>query len=196
MVRRMPEQWYDVVEATAGLLQGDLIFKCPILDWKPTPIQIQGEAELEQLKASVEILVADVIVLTQACDLEQKSVDDVVVCPHYSLPDIKSTWEEKFRTKGQNPTVKAWKDFCDDVRKGFVWNYAMLNHGEVAGTKIEHRVVDFHDIHTIPLVFLQGIATIRGERFRLRPPYREHLSQAFARYFMRVGLPSNVDTVW
>jgi hypothetical protein len=28
-----------------------------------------------------------------------------------------------------------------------------------------------------------------GPRLRLRSPYREHLAQAFARYFMRVGLP-------
>lgn len=27
----------------------------------------------------------------------------------------------------------------------------------------------------------------------LMPPYREHLSQAFARYFMRVGLPIYVQ---
>ncbi|MBD5492017.1 MAG: hypothetical protein HDR16_07880 [Lachnospiraceae bacterium] len=31
-----------------------------------------------------------------------------------------------------------------------------------------------------------------GKRLRLCPPYREHLSQAFARYFMRVGLPVNI----
>jgi len=27
---------------------------------------------------------------------------------------------------------------------------------------------------------------------RRLPPYREHLSQAFARYFMRVGLPQDI----
>jgi hypothetical protein len=27
---------------------------------------------------------------------------------------------------------------------------------------------------------------------RLLPPYREHLSQSFARYFMRVGLPVDI----
>jgi hypothetical protein len=31
-----------------------------------------------------------------------------------------------------------------------------------------------------------------GDRLRLLPPYREHLSQAFARYFMRVGLPQDI----
>ena len=31
-----------------------------------------------------------------------------------------------------------------------------------------------------------------ARRLRLLPPYREHLSQSFARFFMRVGLP--IDT--
>jgi hypothetical protein len=31
-----------------------------------------------------------------------------------------------------------------------------------------------------------------GRRLRLLPPYREHLSQAFARFFMRVGLPVDI----
>jgi hypothetical protein len=31
-----------------------------------------------------------------------------------------------------------------------------------------------------------------GPRWRLKPPFLEHLSQAFARFFMRVGLPSTI----
>ena len=192
----MPEQWYEVVAPTEGLLQGDIILRCPILDWKQAPLQIQGQGELEQLKLSYDILEVDVVVMTQACDLEQKNVKDVVVCPLYSLTDVKSTWTAKQQAAGQNSGAKPWKGLCDDIKKGFVWNMAMLNHGEVDGQKIDHRIVDFHDIYTIPLPFLQSIASNRGPRFRLRPPYREHLSQAFARYFMRVGLPSNVETAW
>ena len=30
------------------------------------------------------------------------------------------------------------------------------------------------------------------QRLRLNPPYREHLSQAFARFCMRVGLPVDI----
>src|SRR5262249_39772943 len=35
----------------------------------------------------------------------------------------------------------------------------------------------------------QGGPTDTAEELRLHSPYREHLAQAFARYFMRVGLP-------
>lgn len=32
----------------------------------------------------------------------------------------------------------------------------------------------------------------QNSRLRLLPPYREHLAQAFARSFMRVGLPIDI----
>ena len=56
---------------------------------------------------------------------------------------------------------------------------------------MEHRVVDFRAIYTVPRDFLERLLKERRKpRLRLLPPYREHLSQAFARFFMRVGLPA------
>jgi len=40
---------------------------------------------------------------------------------------------------------------------------------------------------------LEELVTHTGKRLRLCPPYREHLAQAFARFFMRVGLPQDVQ---
>ena len=66
----------------------------------------------------------------------------------------------------------------------------MLNARRSDELSIEHRVVDFHYVYTVPRNFLESLLEQRGQtRLRLLPPYREHLSQAFARFFMRVGLP-------
>jgi hypothetical protein len=63
--------------------------------------------------------------------------------------------------------------------------------------KVSNRVVDFHQVYTAPREFLESVLKSRAQgRLRLLPPYREHLSQAFARFFMRVGLPSGVEKVW
>jgi hypothetical protein len=44
---------------------------------------------------------------------------------------------------------------------------------------------------------LQSLLKARAiPRPQLLPPYREHLSQAFARFFMRVGLPTPVAKTW
>ena len=52
------------------------------------------------------------------------------------------------------------------------------------------RLVDFRRTWSLPIGFLGQ----RADRphLRLITPYREHLSQAFARFFMRVGLPSDI----
>jgi hypothetical protein len=45
-------------------------------------------------------------------------------------------------------------------------------------------------VYSVPRGFLESLLNQRMQsRLRLLPPYREHLSQAFARFFMRVGLP-------
>ena len=74
----------------------------------------------------------------------------------------------------------------------------MLNKEENDGeTKVDIRIVNFHEVFTVPRIFLESLISQRGkERFRLLPPYREHLSQAIARFFMRVGLPVPIDKNW
>ena len=69
-----------------------------------------------------------------------------------------------------------------------------LQEGEIT---TEHRIVDFHSVHTVPRTFLGTLVAERGaKRLRLLPPYREHLSQSFARFFMRVGLPTPINRAW
>ncbi len=74
----------------------------------------------------------------------------------------------------------------------------MLNREENDGeTRIDTRIVNFHEVFTVPRIFLESLISQRGqERYRLLPPYREHLSQAFARFFMRVGLPLPIERNW
>ncbi|HZP92095.1 MAG TPA: hypothetical protein VFB20_04340 [Burkholderiales bacterium] len=188
----MAEQWYEAVPGDAGILQGDFIIECPLLIWKEE-VQLTGTGDDEELEDHFEIIAQDVVVMTQACDLEQRKVHDVVVCALHTLSEARTLW-----LKSQQPGTgeNAWRKYFDRMLSGAVWNLSVLNRGAVNGLQTEHRVVDFHDIATVPLKYLNTIAVKRGPRLRLRPPYREHLSQAFARYFMRVGLPSPVDNPW
>jgi len=188
----MADPWYEAVAGDAGILQGDLILGCPLLVWKSDP-KIHGTGNDEELDAQYEIVADDVVVMTQACDLEQRKVSDVVVCSTHLLDEARTLWMQRQQPgAGEN----AWRKYFEKINSGSIWNLAVLNRGEANGLMTPHRVVDFHDIATIPLKYLETVATKRGPRLRLRPPYREHLSQSFARYFMRVGLPSAVDSPW
>lgn len=172
--------------------------RLPVGELVVGPIHIEGSgSEVETLKQSRVAFQADVIVMTQACDLEQDKVRNVVVCPHVSLSEYKTGWEVYLRQRNQNPTAKAWRTHRNDIKDGYAWNLSILNKSSVAGVELEHRIVDFHDVFTIPREFLESLLAARGgQRLRLLSPYREHLSQAFARYFMRVGLPVPVDVAW
>ncbi len=57
---------------------------------------------------------------------------------------------------------------------------------------LEALVVDFGHISSLPVAYLAARAVESGLRWRLRSPFLEHFSQAFARFFMRVGLPSSI----
>jgi len=186
----MSDSWYSCVEAQTPLTQGDLISDCPVIAWASGPLNFSASEGAESLKAATIAIRADVVVMTQACDLENNKVDNVILCPHSSVSDYRKAWEDDMKTRHQNPSKKAWAKFFEDIRDGFVWNLTILNAGESGDLKIEHRVVDFHDVYTIPRSFLESLLKQRGRpRLRLNPPYQEHLSQALARFFMRVGLP-------
>ena len=193
----MSDNWYSRVEAQTPLTQGDLISDCPVIAWAAGPLNLSGSEEGEVLKAATTAVRADVVVMTQACDLEYNKVDNVIMCPHISVSEYRKAWEEEMKRLKQTPTKKAWGRFCEDIRDGYIWNLSILNTGESGDLKTEHRVVDFHDVYTIPRSFRESLLKQRGRpRLRLNPPYREHLSQAFARFFMRVGLPVPVTITW
>lgn len=193
----MNDAWYEEVETTATLMQGGLISNCPLVSWKAERPRIDGSGETEMLRGMTEVIQTDTVVMTQACDLEQGKVENVVLCPHLPLKEYYEAWKAEMERKGQNVTQKAWRSHCDDIRDGFVWNLTLLNAGNTGTLSTEHRIVDFHDIYTVPREFLESLLQQRGQsRLRLLPPYREHLSQAFARFFMRVGLPTPVTKAW
>jgi hypothetical protein len=190
----MTDGWYDEVGAESPLMQGDIIVACPVLRWKDDVSVSAGSKIEEVLEASVEAVAADVVVMTQACDLEQRRVQNVLLCPATEMSKYKDRWEARFKEdKGRSPGKNDWPSFFTRVKDGFKWNLAVVNSGRGSTLATEHRIVDFHDVYTVPRSFVETILRERkSPRLRLRPPYREHLSQAFARYFMRVGLPTPV----
>jgi hypothetical protein len=194
----MGEPWYESIPADASLDQGDLVFRCPVLAWKEGPPHLYAPLGTRvDLRDLAEVIDADAVVMTQTCDLAQRRVRYVVLCPHDGLGPYHRTWEAKQRRLGQTPTAKSWATHLDRIAAGQIWNLAMLNSEEGHGYCAELRIVDFHEVFSLPRAFLEAWLAQRGEpRLRLRPPYREHLSQAFARFFMRVGLPTDIRKTW
>jgi hypothetical protein len=198
----MPDAWYEIVGAEVRLTQGDFLFDCPLRTRAETaagegPVGGPGanqEAlpEHEVLLRRREIIAEDVIVMTQTCDLEYDKVSDVVLCPHYALSFSRDeVWKPDQARKKQKTNSESWQKYDKAIANGHLWNLCILDSSSIDGHAMEHRVVDFHMVYTVARDFLESLLRHRGKtRLRLVPAYREHLSQAFARFFMRVGLPA------
>lgn len=169
----MEYPWYDIIPADNNLLQCDFIDRCPIV--------IPSSTISEGKKISADVMEYNVVVMSQSCDLEEKKLDLVLVCPVWPLTEFEKTSDFFKSRKGK-----------EALRQGNVPGYHLLNRCEMDGFKKDYLVVDFRSVYSVPFNLLTSLATSRRERLRLLPPYREHLSQAFARFFMRVGLPVNI----
>lgn len=163
--------WYEVVSGENDLMQGDFIKDCPVVI---PPSEISDNIE-------VRIINYDVVIMSQSCDLVQRELDLVLVCPIWPLSEFEKRSDFFKSRKGK-----------EVLRQGNVPGYHLLNKCKIDGFETEYLVVDFRSVYSVPFDFLVELTKKRDKRLRLLPPYREHLSQAFARFFMRVGLPVDI----
>lgn len=165
--------WYRIVAHPDKLEQGDMIRRCPIV--------IPPTALSPNAKVDVHVEEYDVVVMSQSCDLQNGKLSIVLVCPFYQLGE--------FAAKNAQYGYPKAKEA---LRQGYYPGYHLLNRCEVAGFGTDFLVVDFRSAFGVAVSFLGSFAKQQVSCMRLLPPYREHLSQAFARFFMRVGLPVNI----
>lgn len=165
-------KWYRKVNGSDPLEQGDIIPKCPIIT---PPKEITHEKKFKVKQTDY-----DVIIMSQSCDLVGRKIRIVQVCPIYCLEEL-SKLDPKYKNKGSR----------NDLRKGKVITMHLLNRVEELVFN-DFLIVDFGSTFGVHIDFLSEYIKEIGDRIRLLPPYREHLSQAFARFFMRVGLPSDI----
>lgn len=170
------DAWYEIVEGRT-LEQGDILFQCPV--FIPTPLTFPRN---ENQEVSLDEAFYDVVVMTQSCDLENNKISDVVLCAHWDLENAK-----------QQDASLAKNNALAEIKGGRRPRYTLLNRCEIPTLPLKVRIVDCGKVFCLPLAFIQELAAQQGPRLRLRSPYREHLSQAFARFFMRVGLPQDID---
>jgi hypothetical protein len=166
--------WYQADNWT-NLEQGDLLPNCPVLvpAGNLTAVLLMASKD-DEAHVELDVKPVSLIIVSQSCDLAHNKIDQVLLCGH-------------FPGSSHNKTVRS------DIRKERYPALHMIEKCELPGHEFERQIVDFRTIYTLPKDFVMEFAGSLGERVRLLPPYKEHLSQAFARYFMRVGLPHPLE---
>ena len=160
--------WYSRPEGRE-ITQGDILFDCPVL--KPIEVDQTSEAsEGSQIEGHLHSFT--VVIMSQACDIAQKDITEIILCPL-------EVWDENAAKKQER-----W----EKLQKNRIISRLLLNKDD----GFPYHVVDFRMVFSLPKTFVEDFAERAHRRLRLLPPYREHLAQAFARFFMRVGLPIDI----
>ena len=167
--------WYSHAEGD-DLQQGDILEACRVFS-SPADLAVDDPVEHAELPYTER----NVIVMSQSCDLVKgrEKITEVLLC---------AVWgKSEFGGGDHLATSRGW----EDARRGNLPAYHVLSRCTLPAAEREVRIVDFRRIYPLPIDFVRRHA-LSAPRIRLLPPYREHLSQAFARYFMRVGLPVDI----
>lgn len=180
----MAFDWYELLHNDGSITQGDIISNCPIPFFGSSVYEaILKEGDITDVDEPIDVKVSDVIILSQACDILNEKIDSIIVSPVWPLLELIDV-ETYYKSSKARESLRQGKEPA----------YHLINESRFPSYSIPFSIVEFHRIYSLPKTYLLAIIIKQENRIRLLPPYREHLSQAFARYFMRVGLPIDIDS--
>lgn len=169
----MPEFCWREIEGPE-LFQGDYLpgihvplFQSPFGD-QPT--------EGNEAERITEVQQKDAIVVSHTCDLAQEKIRFVALCPVETIAELE---------KQQPKLAKEWKN----IKKGRWEGLHLLGGCGKADDHMSALIVDFREIISLPVGYVEAHASSCGRRYRLQSPFLEHFSQSFGRFYMRVALP-------
>ncbi len=167
--------WWSVITGTE-LEQGDLFFDVPTLRG------LSSTDAPDVITASIARV--DAIIVTQSCDLEHAKSSRVLLARVVSWADFVEA-----QLDGGNSAVES-SAYIQNLIRGNIPPLTLL-HKRLKQPVFPWSVANFRDLHVVERAQLDAQTAQAGSmtRLRLRSPYKEHFAQAFARYFMRVGLP-------
>lgn len=169
--------WWTAVSGP-GHEQGDLLRDVPVV--RVGSVDVSGDTA--EVSSRVEVI--DAIIVTQSCDLENAKVANVLLARVTSWADFA---EAQFAAG--NTAVKSGS-FRRNLISGDI-PPLMLLHERRSQPVLDWSLVDFRELHVVDRTRIDAFVATPGSRRRLRllSPYKEHVAQAFARFYLRVGLP-------
>lgn len=200
----MSYPWYKNRSSQDKISQGDIILGLVV----PAP---QFDSDSPSLMKTAYKR-KNVIIMTQACDLEQEKVDFVKVC---ELVPLNRFIENELilsviqsRKQGIDNVANIDKSnihidyskkkksilkLLDKLRSGGILDLYLLNEEKQIGS-MEAYVVNLRQEYILPYKSLKEFIENDGSnRLSLQPPYREHLNQAYVNLYSRIGLPQDID---
>lgn len=158
------------------LQQGYLIFDCSVFDVSNYYSVFNGLEDGEEIDIEPDIKKVNLIIMTQSCDLAKEETEQVLLSSFFPASN------------------SGYKKEIDNIRKGRRPPLCLIEASDNVDINLpsfERQVIDFRQVYALPKKYI--LEFIRNKTIvRLLPPYREFVAQAFARFFMRVGLPKDL----
>ena len=164
--------WYQVVGPDHGIQQGDILEDVVVI------LPVRSDENPDETRY-IDEKVFNLIVMTQSCDIED-GAPYIAMCPLWTQEEIGDQFLRK--------------DTIDLLRKGRIIGFYPITKATLPPLERPFRIVQFQRVIELERGDIERQIPKMGPRLRLLPPYREDLSQAFARFFMRVGLPIPFET--
>ena len=176
--------WYTEITEGSSLEQGDIIEECKILIPDESGYNaLLGNPDSEET-LEMKYIEGNFIIMSKSCDLVNDKIESVILCPIISFRKVAEISPEL--------VLKATKQ-KELLRKGNIPAYHLLEELLLKTTQVkDFYCVSFKHIYSVPKSYICRVIE-NTTHFRLLSPYKEHLSQSFARYFMRVGLPLDIS---
>lgn len=167
----MFQDWYEIKEQE-NVSQGDILFDVPLFipEYPDNP---QKET-IESRKYE-----GDIIVLTQACDLEVRDGEE--------NPGIDSVLVALISNARK---TEVGKSVMRDISKLKRPNLFLIEPS-CQNILMDYHIVHFDRLYTIPWVYLNRVCITQKKRLRLKSPFMELLSHHFGNYFSRVAIPGD-----
>ena len=186
-------KWYDFIEDSSSIEQGD-IFEC-VPFYSPVSLFVKDRDIVEDIGniEDVDIVEYQAVVMSQSCDLENGKLEHVIFCPIHPMDDYLAKIPNVTNASNSPNKEKTKNKEMENLRKGERIGFHLLNKCDIPENENGYLIVDLKNPFVVPFSLIPELIKNNPKRIRLCPPYREHLSQSFARVFMRVGLPNSIE---
>ena len=173
-------KWYDLIEDPVSIEQGDIFEFVPFY----SPVSLFGD--------EIDVVEYQAVVMSQSCDLENCKLEHVFFCPIHTMDNYLSQIPNVINASpGKKENAKNKE--MESLRKGEQIGFHLLNKCDIPQNENGYLIVDLKNPFVVPFSLIPELIENNHKRIRLCPPYREHLSQSFARVFMRIGLPNSIE---
>lgn len=160
------DSWYEIASADP-VMQGDVLQAAPLV----------RASSFDGSQYRFETKSAELVVLTQSCDIAKSAQTTLLLAEVHDY--------ERIAGVPGNDHLRQFK-YKEALERGnAVSDFLLPPYGP---RDMSWSIVSFRDLAVLPKSMVLGHVAANGG-VRLQSPYREYLSQAFARYVMRVGLP-------